>query len=235
MKETARRIGNVILNVVIFIIIILAIVISVSTFTSTENNGVPDVWGYSPFSIQTNSMSPTISQGDYIIVQQCDTDELVVGDIISYFTIIENVRVINTHRIVAISETEGYCSFTTQGDNVETNQEVDELAVIAGDVIGIYTGVKVPYLGYAMTFMSTQLGFFLFILLPVLLYTVYQIYLLSMAIVYNRQVQMLEEVKAEATDEMKQTIIQEYLEKESLWQEKNEREGSEESIGKVEA
>jgi signal peptidase len=103
--------------------------------------------------------------------------------------------------------------FRTQGDNRETNPEPDEILLAAGDVIGKYHGTRIPVLGSVIDFLSTQLGFFLVILLPVLIFTIFQIYKLISVVMYNKKVDMINSVNENATDEVKEAIIAEYLAK----------------------
>jgi signal peptidase len=195
------------------VLVLLSIIISISSITAKANNGVPDLFGYTPFSVQTDSMKPTLSKGDYIFVEKCDTETLQVGDVITYFTMIQGNRAINTHRIVDVIEDNGMLFYQTQGDNKETNPEPDELLLAPGDVIGLFTGKKVPALGAIIDYLSTKMGFFLVILLPVLLFTIYQIYNLIAVILYNHKVDLINAANEATSDELKEAIIAEYLAK----------------------
>ena len=210
MNKVFKRIGAAVVDIVIVVLIILSIIISISSFTAKANNGVPDLFGYTPFSVQTDSMQPEFSKGDYIFVEECDPNSLQVGDIVTYHTLIEGNRAINTHRIVEIIDEDGMLQFRTQGDN---NPEPDQLLLAPGDVVGKYNGTKIPVLGSVIDFLSTQLGFFLVILLPVLIFTIYQIYKLISVVLYNKKVDMINAVNETATDEVKEAIIAEYLAK----------------------
>lgn len=213
MKTVAKRIGAAIVDVIIVVLILFSIIISISSITAKANNGVPDLFGYTPFSVQTDSMKPTLSSGDYIFIEECDVENLQVGDIVTYFTIIDGHRVINTHRIVKVYNRSGMIEYQTQGDNPETNPEPDKMLLSPGDVIGKYNGTKIPVLGSVIDYLSTQLGFFLVILLPVLLFTLYQIYKLIAVIMYNHKVELMNAVNETASDEVKEAIIAEYLAK----------------------
>ena len=192
---------------------ILLIIISISSITANANNGVPDLFGYTPFSVQTDSMNPTLVKGDYIFVEKCDAKELQVGDIVTYFTIIEGTRAINTHRIVNVYDNNGIIEYQTQGDNKETNPEPDKLLLSPGDIIGKYTGSKIPVMGSVLDYLSTKMGFFLIILLPVLLFTLYQIYKLVAVIMHNHKIDVINAANESTSDEVKEAIIAEYLAK----------------------
>ncbi len=224
MKTVFKKIGSAIVDIVIVLLIILSIIISISSFTAKANNGVPDLFGFTPFSVQTDSMKPEFSKGDYIFVEKCDPASLQVGDIVTYHTIIDGYKAINTHKIVNIFNNDGMIQYQTQGINKETNPEPDEILLAPGDVIGKYNGTVIPVLGSVMDFLSTQLGFFLVILLPVLIFTIYQIYKLISVVMYNKKVDMINAVNENATDEVKEAIIAEYLakqKKEEVAQEDN--------------
>lgn len=210
MSDKAKKIANVVSNIIIILVVLFALVISITSITARANGGVPDLFGYTAFSVQTNSMNPTIKEGDYIFGEKCDPENLKEGDIITYFTIIENQKVVNTHRIVEIVDNGSYKYFRTQGDNKETNTEIDERPVEYGDVISKYNGTRIPVLGKVLDFLGTSLGFFLVIVLPVLLYTVYQIYKLVVVILHNQKVKLVE------TEEgIKKAAIAEYLAKQA--------------------
>ena len=210
MNKVLKKIGSAIVDIIIVVLILLSIVISISSFTAKANNGVPDLFGYTPFSVQSDSMLPTLAVGDYILVEECDAENLQVGDIVSYHTIIEGQKTINTHRIVDVIVNEDFVEYQTQGDNKESP---DEVLIQASDVVGKYNGKRVPFLGAAIDYLSTQMGFFIFILLPVLLFTIYQIYKLIAVVLYNKKVDMIKAVNDNATDEVKEAIIAEYLAK----------------------
>lgn len=213
MKKVIKKVGAAIVDVFIVVLVLLSVIISISSITARANNGVPNLFGFTPFSVQTDSMKPTLTKGDYIFIEKCDPESLQVGDVITYFTMIQGSRAINTHRIVDIIDNGGVIQYQTQGDNKETNPEPDELLLAPGDIIGQYTGSKIPVLGAVIDFVSTQLGFFLIILLPVLLFTIYQIYNLISVILYNHKVDMINAANDATTDEVKEAIIAEYLAK----------------------
>ena len=208
-----KRVGAAIVDIIIVVLILFSVVISISSITSKANNGVPDVFGCTPFSVQSDSMSPTLNKGDYIFVDKYNGEELKVGDIVTYHTIIKGEKAINTHRIVEVIDNDGSMQYRTQGDNKETNPEPDKDPISQAEVIGKYNGTRLPKMGSVIDYLSTQMGFFLVILLPVLLFTLYQIYKLVMVILYNHKVDVLNSVNESTSDEVKEAIIAEYLAK----------------------
>ena len=119
---------------------ILALVLVFScliALTGCNSKELRDVFfSENTYEIQTDSMYPTFRIGDVIEYKEVDPGTLRVGDIIIYWTLIENERVMNAHRIVAIYEDEkGIRYFETQGD---ANNAPDALTVHQSEVIGKY-------------------------------------------------------------------------------------------------
>ena len=122
-------------------------------------------------------MKPTFESGDLIFIKKCDTSKLKEGDIITFHTIIDNQYALNTHRIQKIDEANGVRSYTTIGDN--NNGIADQHVISDGDIVGKYIG-HVSGLGKVMNFLSSSMGFLIVIVLPMLLFFIYQVYNLIM-------------------------------------------------------
>lgn len=110
--------------------------------------------------------------GDLVVIKTCDTSKLQVVDIVTFHTIIENQYALNTHRIESIDELNGMRSFTTKGDN---NDVADTHIISDGDIVGQYV-FKSPGMGKVMDFLSSAWGFLIVIVLPMLLFFIYQVY-----------------------------------------------------------
>ena len=112
-QSKGKRIANTIVNVVLVVAIVLA-----ALCTYTSGNGVPSIFGIRMLSIQTKSMYPTLNSGDMIFDSAVkDPSQLAIGDIITYWTVIDGERVLNTHRITQIYDGGGHLIFQTKGDN----------------------------------------------------------------------------------------------------------------------
>ena len=90
----------------------------------------------------------------------------------TFHTIIDNEYALNTHRIAAIDEVNGMRSFTTKGDN---NDVADTHIISDGDIVGKYV-FALPQMGKVMDFLSSSMGFLIVIVLPMLLFFIYQVY-----------------------------------------------------------
>ena len=173
----AQRIIGTIINVVLVIAIVLAVLATYISFTTTSGKE-PAVFGLRLYSVQTTSMEPTLMEGDLVISTAVkDPKTLQRNDIITYWTIIDGERVLNTHRIVEISEVSGNRGFTTKGDNNSAN---DAQYVHESDVVGKVGMIGDKYtrlagVGKAFDFMQTSRGFLLVVVIPVLIFLLYQL------------------------------------------------------------
>jgi signal peptidase len=121
-------------------------------------------------------MSPTFDAGDLIFIKTCNTSDLTENDIITFHTIINNEYALNTHRIVEITEENGIRNYVTKGDN---NEVSDTHIISDGDIVGKYIG-RLPKVGKLMNILSSSAGFLIILVLPMLLFFIYQVYHLIM-------------------------------------------------------
>ncbi len=151
--------------VVIIVGILAGVVICFNTsllISAYSNpNHVPSVLGVSPLIVMSGSMASTFDKESLIFIEDVHSDELQVGDIITY--IVDDVVI--THRIVDV-DYKGEPKFYTRGDENETN---DLYYVTPNQIEGRYIG-KIDDLGGVLLFMQTPLGIILFILIPIVLY-----------------------------------------------------------------
>ena len=175
--KVVKRLGTVVLSIVLWIVILVAALYAFTTMATRDNQNVANILGYTPLVVKSDSMAPTFSAGDLIFIKKCDTSTLEEGDIICFHTIIENEYALNTHRIKSIETVGEARSYTTVGDN---NNGVADLHVISdGDIVGKYVG-HLQGVGRVMDFLSSSTGFLIVIVLPMLLFFIYQIYHLIM-------------------------------------------------------
>ena len=171
-ESKGKRILNTVVNVVLVIAIALAAVCTYASYVSTSGNGVPNIFGIRIFSIQTESMYPTLLPGDLIFDTGVkDASELRKDDIITYWTVINGERVLNTHRVYEIYDGGGYLIFSTKGDN---NTSADPLTVHESEVVGKYS-FRVPGVGKVFDYLQTSTGFLIVIVIPVFLFFLFHL------------------------------------------------------------
>lgn len=202
MKKALR----VVMNVLAWVVLILALLITIMVFSSGRNNGIANLFGFIPMTVESDSMKPTFTKGDLIICKQVDDiNSLSENDVITFWTIIDGKRVKNTHRIINIEESEnGAKSYITRGDN---NSIDDAVPVYASDVIGKWTNVKLPVFGKALDFIRTKTGFFVCIVIPMAIFFLFELYKFIVTLI---EVKRPEEPELDE-EEIKRRAIEEYL------------------------
>ena len=214
---------KIIVDVLAWILLIVAMFITLLVFVGSKNNGVPNLFGTMFMSVQSPSMEPTFKQGDMILVKKVDDlYTLQKDDVITFYTLVEGARIINTHRIVEVKDENNVRSFVTRGDN---NPVDDTLPVYSADIIGKWTGTRLPGMGKAMDFLQTKTGFFVCVLIPIALFFIFELYKFIVALIEakNESKQLSEEDE----EEIKRKAVEEYLAAEAAKKAAAEKEAAE--------
>lgn len=200
-----KKIINKIITVISWIILVFALFVTILVFSADGNNGVPSLLGFIPLTVESDSMQPAFGKDDLIIDKEIDDIyKLENGDVITFWTLINGHRVKNTHRIISVNSADGNINFTTKGDN---NDIKDSLNVYPTDIIGQWTGIKLGGFGKVMSFLRTKTGFFICIIIPMIVFFLFELYKLIVVIV---------EVKRPAVpeideEEIKRRAVEEYI------------------------
>ena len=156
-----------ILGTVLCIILVPILVINCTLIAKSYLNKdeVPSVGGYMPLIVLTDSMYPTIESGDLIICHTEDPENIVEGDIISFFDPAGNGTSIVTHRVLEVTSQDGELAFKTKGDG---NNVEDQLLVPAKNLVSVYQS-RIPGAGNVAMFMQTTPGLIVCVVLPLCL------------------------------------------------------------------
>lgn len=206
-----KKVLKVVVDVLAWIILIAAFLVTLMVFSSSRNNGIPSLLGVTPMSVQSDSMAPTFKKGDLIFVKKInDMYSLQTNDVITFYTLIDGNRVLNTHRIVEISDNNGTISYVTRGDN---NPIDDEIPVYPSDIVGRWSGVKVGGLGKVLNFLRSKTGFFVCVVIPMALFFLFELYKFIAALMESKQ-----KMTADEEEEIKRKAVEEYLAKQQAEQ-----------------
>ncbi len=229
LSPKAKKIINIVVNVVCGIILIFALILAVNIIKSKRKgyDSYTEFFGKAYLAVASDSMSKNIetgkvgsdnfSKGDLIVIKilngKSEQSSLKVGDIITFktnqLTQDTNKWLLNTHRIVAIEENaEGYI-FTTKGDN---KYSVDPGYVTSNDVVGKYVG-KAGGIGNVMLFMGSSTGFFVFVVLPTFIIVAIAAANLVVVILREKKAQkaVAEQAQQEVLADERERIRQELL------------------------
>lgn len=191
-----KSIINTVINILIVAVLIISIVVAALALTS-KSSGISTIFGHTVQVIVSDSMAGgsdeypggDFARGDVIIGKATSFDANVtyeVGDIVTYLGEIEGYedmgKQLICHRIIAVDENDGFTVYQTQGDNrvmcqVPDQSDVEEF-VYPYEIGAVfhtkdYDGIKIAGVGKFYEFISSQLGFFLCILLPMIFFFLY--------------------------------------------------------------
>lgn len=171
-KIPTRRIVVNTIAIVVCILLFPILLINCTLLVKSvfSPNEVPTIFGRAPMVVLTKSMEPTIEAGDLIVCEVVKTEDVKVGDVISFFDPDSSGTAVVTHRVVEIEvdEKTGAISFRTKGDN---NNLEDRTSVPSKNLVGIWredgTLNRFHGLGHVVLFMQSAWGMLLCIGLPV--------------------------------------------------------------------
>lgn len=154
--EKIKKIISIIVLIIILPILFVNIVILIDSVIHPDE--IPGFLGYKPFIVLSGSMKNEINAGDLVLTKEIDSENLKIGDIISF----KNDEFVVTHRIVDIVNENGEKKFITKGDNNDAN---DPESVKQENIEGIYIS-KVSGLGNVAMFIQTPTGIIISLSIP---------------------------------------------------------------------
>lgn len=218
-KEKIKKTAGIVGNVLIWTLVVVSIFVTILVFSAQgSEDGVPALFGKSLVTVESGSMEPTFKEGDLIFMTKLTNEQKVnlkPGAIITYHAPIDInndgvVGDINTHRIVSV-DTQAK-TVKTQGDNKETNPVADSYTVTFNDIIGTCTEKdRLGGVGAVIGFLRSSLGFFLCIVLPLILFFIYELYSFISVLVTERAKKTAAATAAIDEEEIKKRAIEEYL------------------------
>lgn len=226
--KVLKKIVNVFIDIIVVLILLISATILTITLTTSKDTGAPNVFGYTLNTIQSQSMEPVMHKGDLIIGKVVDenTPEFKVGDIVIYTTTKQmddgtNQYVLVCHRIVK-TKVEGETTYyLTKGDNNEVSDAQTVGWLTADKIVGVYEnseykGSLLSGVGSIYDYLKSFWGFFFVIVLPMILFFIYELIRVIMNIVaYTKEKALVAATEAaqsaELTEAQKQKAIEEYL------------------------
>lgn len=191
-----KNILNTIINILIVLVLVISVLVATISLTS-KKSGVSSVFGYSVQVIVSDSMkggNPEYEGGDFQendvlitrVVKNPENEKYEVGDIITYVGELQgNISIgeqLICHRIVDVKNVDGRTVYQTWGDNRKISivpDQMEESEYIGSDSIVTkyktkdYNGIRIKGVGKVFRFLHTQMGFFLCVLLPMIIFFLY--------------------------------------------------------------
>ena len=221
MKKYKKTL-KIILNVFIWAFVVFSMLMTVLALAAQSNaDGVPSIGGKCFLSVSSDSMAPTFKEGDMIFGDMLTAEEklsLKEGEVITFHADLDGngTTELNSHRIVGINynangEVESY---VTKGDNPETNTIADKEPVKWQFVIAKWNGKdKIAGVGGFLAFLQQPKGFLVAIVLPLLVFFLYELYVFikSLVVLKQKKVEEAPKLTAEEEEAIKKKAIEEYL------------------------
>ncbi len=153
-------------------LLLMVFMFMLSIVISTKaSGGEPQVFGYQIKTVLSGSMEPEITTGSIISVKPGgDMERFKEGDVITFY---QEKDILVTHRITEVINSGENLMYRTKGDN---NLKEDLNPVLSENVVAVYTGFTIPYLGYFIEFAKSKNGSALLMILPGVLIFGYSIF-----------------------------------------------------------
>jgi len=157
----SRKIWKWMNRIITSVLMVLLVGVAVIVLSTKLSGSEPQVFGHQMKTVLSGSMEPGIQTGSIIAVKPLnDENNLKKNDVITFK---EDANTLITHRIIEVTETKNGSLYTTKGDN---NEGPDREQVLADNVVGVYSGFTIPYVGYIVSFSQSPEGSALLLILP---------------------------------------------------------------------
>ena len=161
----------------VVLIPMLAVNLTLIVKSFINPNEVPDVGGYFPMIVLTDSMADesqamNIEAGDLIIVESAKPEDVKLGDVITFYDPEGNGTTTVTHAVIEIINDADGLKWKTKG---YANNTEDRSLVPADKLLGIYKGTRIPNAGNVAMFMQTTPGLIVCVICPLILLVGYDV------------------------------------------------------------
>ena len=164
MKKGNKILKIAIMSIRIVVYIALALFILVVCMQRFSNNKI-SFFNFRMFTVVSQSMTPKYDIGDVLIAKETEPSKIEEGDVISYLgTYGDFKNKVITHRVVGMgTDANGRYYFRTKGDaNI-----VEDPIVYEDQIFGVVV-YRSGILSLIYKIVGTKVGFFLFIIIPIL-------------------------------------------------------------------
>lgn len=192
-KRVVKTILNTVINILIVLVLLTSVLIAALSLSSKANNGVATIFGYSFHTIQTASMvggNPKYPGGDYKVgdlvigkEKGASDRDYVAGDIIAYRTESDDgQKVLICHRIIDVADDNGVKIYQTMGDANDAPDQYEKQDYLHNyDIASVcydadYQGKVLKGMGAPLDFIRRPTGFFFAVLLPMIIFFMYEIF-----------------------------------------------------------
>ncbi len=157
-------------SVIVGCALVMSIILCLWVISQVLSNGYMSVGGFSMFRVATGSMEPEMPVGTLLISQRTDIEDIKINDVVNFRSRDNGMLgMVITHRVVKVYEdSEGSIFLETKGD---ANKYADAKLVDEENLIGkvIYATGEGNFFANLISFLTSKIGFWAFIVLPCIL------------------------------------------------------------------
>lgn len=230
-KDKVKKIVDIATNVLVWLFVLFAILVTILAVSSANEKKIPTIGNTCYLKVESKSMDakkPDWAEGkpagfakgdmligEYVYGNYDKIGKLEKGDIITFEFEMQlqdgsKVTALNSHRIIEVNrESSGkIVSFTTQGDNRDVSIVPEEVNL--ADIVAVYTGKKIVWVGGLIDLVRSPVGFVLVIILPLGLIFIWEViaFIRTVLKVKNEGKKL---ITADDEEEIKKRAIEEYL------------------------
>ncbi len=166
-KQNKKKSGKS--RIISSIVLVLSLALLTYAIVMRVTGNTPQIFGYSFHVVVTDSMTPEINVGDFIVAKKEKAEEVKLGDYIVFKSLDPDPQINGKtiiHKVINITDEDGdgKREFTTQG--IKQYAPVDEYKPT--EIIGIYVGKSV-FLGSVIVFLANWVNLAFIAVLIILL------------------------------------------------------------------
>lgn len=220
MKPKVKKGLKITGNVFFWLFFAAALSMTIFAFTARSSaTGAPQFGNKVLLSVKSESMTGTFNKGDLIICEVREENDVVdyqIGDVVTFdYEVNPGEHILNTHTIVSKTGEGAEATYQTQGDNKETNPTVDGGFRTMFDIKAKWTGKRIIALGAIIGFLQSSTGFLVCVVIPLVLFFVYELVQLILIIAKSRAKKTMGNITKEQEEMIKQKAIEEFLKKQN--------------------
>lgn len=179
MKSVLKTLWNI-----LEVLIIIYVIFLTSCILSRNKFGFTQFGSYTLSSVESTDAKyvENTKSGDLLVVKS--SSDIVKGDRLYYYATLNDRYVVRTGIVEKVQKDEYNSLYTI--DTLVSGDKKAKLNVTQTRVLGKYSST-IGSLGAIWKFLQSRLGFLIFVLLPILLVFVYQIYEFIIVLNYERR------------------------------------------------
>ena len=164
-------------------LIIFYVVVMTTFLLCKTEYGIIQIGDYSLISVNKENQNAfsDFSKGNLVVISNKNANNFKVGDSIYYYDTIDKKYVLQKAEIVEIFGDSNNYLYSVLDNNVASSVSFER-------VIGRYEGIHYAGVGNILTFLQSQVGFLIFVILPIMLLFIYQIYSLILLLKDEKEI-----------------------------------------------